>query len=157
MHETETAHPLVPRACLGLALFALLGACTVGTPSYPDEKFQHAISETFDESPALVVDLVDETVDTLRLDIVQRVLTAIDARFEVRTAMGEEYRVVVHGLKTKRTRIEIDMHSKKNLSQAQLIMTEISSRIHGLRDDREKLGDDAESDEVSDEISDEES
>jgi len=169
MHETETAPPPVTRLRpgrsvrvaralglgAGLVLLALLAACATGTPSYPDEKFQHAISETFDESPGLVVDLVDETVDTLRLDIVQRVLTAIDARFEVRTAMGEEYRVVVQGLKTRRTRIEIDMHSTKNLSQAQLIMTEISSRIRGLQMDREleAEGEDAESDdEGSDEV-----
>jgi hypothetical protein len=146
--------PFAPRALLSagfaLTLATLLPACATGTPSYPDEKFQHAISETFEESPGLVVDLVDETVDTLRLQIVQRVLTAIDGRFEVRTAMGEEYRVVVEGLKTNRTRIEIDMPSRRNLGQAQLIMTEIRSRIRGVMREKteEQKGEDSESDEA---------
>lgn len=123
---------------LGLTLLVGLAgvqaACSgLGKPSIKDEKFAHAISETFEENPGLVVDLVDETVEALQLQIRSRVLTSIDGRFEVRSAMGDDYRVVVEGLLTSRTRVEIDMATERNLAQAQLIMTEIRSRILSLR------------------------
>ena len=62
-----------------------------------------------------------------------RVLTSIDGRFEVRSAMGDDYRVVVEGLKTNRCRVAIDMASRRNSDQAKLILTEISSRVRSLR------------------------
>lgn len=121
------------------ALVALLAALVLSAPacsappSRLDEKFRHSISETFEEPPSVVVDLVDTTVEALRLRIMSRALTSIDGRFEVRSAMGDEYRVVVEGLRTDRTRVAIDMTNRRLEEQAQLILTEISSRIRSLR------------------------
>jgi hypothetical protein len=131
-----TPHPVrasLPLLALALAFLAV--ACVMEKPVRLDEKFRYTISETFQEPPGVVVDLVDSTVDALRLQIMSRVLTSIDGRFEVRSAMGDDYRVVVEGLRTDRTRVAIDMTSQRHEARAQLILTEISSRVRLLRRD----------------------
>lgn len=135
--EPHTRSP--GRIALALVLPLLAFAC-VWTPDRVDEKFKYSISETFQEPPGVVVDLVDSTVDALRLQITSRVLTSIDGRFEVRSAMGDDYRVVVEGLRTDRTRVAVDMTSRRNEARAQLILTEISSRIRMLRNEDDEEG-----------------
>lgn len=119
-------------ALLLLTVAVLPQAC-VGRNARLDEKFRHTISETFDEPPGVVVDLVDSTLETLRLRIMSQMVTSVDGRFEVRTAMGDDYRVVVEGLRTDLTRVAVDMTSARHSERARLILTEISSRIRSLR------------------------
>ena len=135
MKTSMSRHTLRPVSlCLCLALCVGLVATGCHTPpDRLDEKFRHTVSETFEEPAGVVVDLVDSTVETLRLQIMSRALTSIDGRIEVRSAMGDHYRVVVEGLKTNRCRVAIDMAHRRNEDQAKLILNEISSRIRSLR------------------------
>ena len=118
--------PILGLAPLLLGLVLTLPACET---FHTDEKFRHAIGQNFDYPPGSVVGVVDETVDALRLRVLSRSTTNIDGRFEVRSAIGDEYRILVEGQRTNRTRIEIGMPSRKSTDQAMLIMAEIHSRL----------------------------
>ena len=100
---------------------------------HTDEKFKHAISHTLEYPPGMVVSVVQETVGALKLRVLSKSTTNIDGRFEVRSAMGDEYRILVEGVRTDKTRIEIDMPTRHNADQAKLIMAEISSRVRYSR------------------------
>ncbi len=134
-----------PRALTALLLLTVvvLPQACVGPSDRLDEKFRHTISETFDEPPGVVVDLVDSTLETLRLRIMSQMITSVDGRFEVRTAMGDDYRVVVEGLRTDLTRVAVDMTSVRHTERARLILTEISSRIRSLRSGLQSAKDEA--------------
>ncbi len=115
-------------------LLAVAVSCSVSCQRFhKDEKFRHAIAQNFEYPPGRVVDVVEETIDALRLRVLSTTSTHIDGRYEVRSAIGDEYRILVEGLRTDRTRIEIDMPSRRNQDQARLIMTEISSRMRFSR------------------------
>ena len=112
--------------------FVLVGFVSIAVGCHVfdrDEKFRYSISHTIDQPPANVVMLVRETVRALKLAVVSSNTTNIDGQFWVRSAMGDEFKILVVGVRTDTTTIDIYMPSRKNLDQAKLILTEIRSRM----------------------------
>ncbi len=112
------------------ALLVGLVSVVVGCDSLNrDEKFRYSISHTVEQPPAIVVSLVRDTVRALRLAVVSSSTTNIDGQFWVKSALGDEFKILVIGVRTDTTTIDIYMPSRKNLDQAKLILTEIRSRL----------------------------
>ncbi len=118
---------------VSLILLSLSVAASCQSRLHTDEKFKHAISQNYEFAPGVVVNVVEETIAALKLRVLSKSSTHIDGRYEVRSAMGDEYRILVEGMRTDRTRIEIDMPSRRNTDQARLILAEISSRVRIAR------------------------
>lgn len=110
-------------------LVLVLLAATGCRARYQDEKFRYWLTYTAQRPPGLVVPLVHDTVKALKLTTVSVGTTNIDGHFWVKSALGDEFKIVVQGVRTDTTNIEIYMPDKRNLDQARLIMTEIRSRV----------------------------
>ena len=116
---------------LGLVvLAAVVTWVTAGCESvHLDEKFRYAIIQKENAAPAQVVAAVREALQALNLHDISQDTTNIDAVFEVRSALGYEYRIIVQGERTNRTHIELLMTSRSSRDQARLILTEIHARV----------------------------
>lgn len=117
----------------------LAGISGVGCQQYErDEKFTYTITHTSEFPPASVIAAVDDTIKALQLKVQSRSLTNIDAQFWVKSALGTEYQIVVRGVTTQRTKIDIHMPGWRNREQGGLIMSEIRSNLSRMR--HEPLG-----------------
>lgn len=122
---------VIPILLMATALLSA-GGCDFFESLFSDEqdKFHHSISQEQKHPPATVIEVVNETIVALQLQVLTRSRTNIDARFLVKSALGVEYKVLVQGMRTDKTKVVIYMPSWRNADQARLIMTEIHSRLH---------------------------
>ena len=116
----------------GFALHA--GGCRTRSITREGKKYELILSRQILVLPARAVEVADATLQDLRMRQISRQTTNIDGEYFFRSALGREYRLVIAGVLTDRTVMQIyGTDAARDRTQATLIFEEILSRLvmHG--------------------------
>ncbi len=95
-----------------------------------DKKYVLIAEQTVDQLPARVVQVADVTLKDLKMNAISSQTTNIDGEFFVRSALGREFCLVVSGVRSHTTLIQIyGTDPSRDHDQAHLIFNELLSRL----------------------------